>query len=125
MPAGWEHLLRIAQEEVELILATLPIPLREKAREIPVLFERVPSAGWIADGIEADSLGLFVGAAFPDEETSSQPAPPEIFLFLENLWDFSQANEAIYREELRRTYLHELGHFLGLAEDDLFDRGLE
>jgi predicted Zn-dependent protease with MMP-like domain len=30
-----------------------------------------------------------------------------------------------FRNEIRITYLHELGHYLGLDEDDLFERGLE
>jgi predicted Zn-dependent protease with MMP-like domain len=32
---------------------------------------------------------------------------------------------ATFREEVRRTYLHELGHYLGLDEDDLADRDLD
>jgi hypothetical protein len=37
----------------------------------------------------------------------------------------ADADEEIFREEVHTTYLHELGHYLGLDEDDLFDRGLE
>lgn len=55
----------------------------------------------------------------------SLPIPPQIILFLENLWDFSDGDEAIYREEIRITLLHELGHYLGLDELDLEDRGLD
>ena len=44
-------------------------------------------------------------------------------------WDQMDAwleeDEEIFREEVHTTYLHELGHYLGLDEDDLFDRGLE
>ena len=39
--------------------------------------------------------------------------------------DLLRADEAGYREEVHRTYLHELGHYLGLNEDELTDRGLE
>jgi len=35
------------------------------------------------------------------------------------------AEEDSYREEVRITFLHELGHYLGLDEGDLFQRGLE
>jgi predicted Zn-dependent protease with MMP-like domain len=51
--------------------------------------------------------------------------PPQIFLFLENIWDQAEADEDAFREEVHITYLHELGHYLGLNEDELFDRGLE
>ncbi|NCC93758.1 MAG: hypothetical protein EOM10_10815, partial [Opitutae bacterium] len=30
-----------------------------------------------------------------------------------------------YRDEVRVTYYHELGHYLGLEEGDLEERGLE
>jgi len=44
---------------------------------------------------------------------------------LESLWDAAEQDEDTFCEEVRATYLHELGHFLGLDEDDLIDRGLE
>jgi predicted Zn-dependent protease with MMP-like domain len=46
-------------------------------------------------------------------------------LFLENLWDFAEGDEKIFCEEVQTTFLHELGHFFGLDEDDLTERGLE
>jgi predicted Zn-dependent protease with MMP-like domain len=125
MPAAWEQLIATAEQEVAKIIGDLPSDLREKARAVPVTFEPVPNPGWIEDGMEADSLGLFVGPAFEDEESTGEPLPAQIILFLENLWDFAEENEGIYREELRRTYLHELGHYLGLDEDDLDQRGLQ
>ena len=125
MQADWEKLLGIAEKEVCQIINELPPALREKATGIPVTYDPKPGPSWIADGIEGDSLGLFVGPDYTEEPHTSVPLPAQIFLFLENLWDFAEANEANYRGELRRTYLHELGHFLGLDEDDLLDRDLE
>ncbi len=87
-------------------------------------FERVPNAARQTEGIEPDTLGLFTGPAFGDEEQSVSPLPPQIILFLENLWDFAEGNEEIFRAEVRTTYLHELGHYLGLDEDELTERGL-
>lgn len=111
--------------EVEAVLASLPAPLRERAHTLPVTFERRPNAAHRRDGIEPDTLGLFVGPEFADQETTALPLPPQIILFLENLWDFAEVDEQIFREEVRTTFLHELGHYLGLDEEDLFDRGLE
>ncbi|MSU56966.1 MAG: hypothetical protein EXS35_02080 [Pedosphaera sp.] len=110
-------------EEIEATLAELPAPLRERAKQLPVTFERAPNAGLVADGIEADSLGLFTGAEFVEE--GHVPLPPQIILFLENLWDFAEKDEEIFLDEVHTTYLHELGHYLGLDEDDLFERGLD
>jgi predicted Zn-dependent protease with MMP-like domain len=47
-----------------------------------------------------------------------------ITLFLDNIWDEAQADVQTFRDEVRATVLHELGHFLGLTEDELFDRDL-
>jgi len=97
--------------------------LQERARLVPVTFERVPGVELQADGIEPDTLGLFVGPDFADEE--SVPMPPQIMLFLDNLWDEAEQDEGWFVEEVRTTYLHELGHYLGLDEDELTERGLE
>jgi len=123
MTGDWKKLQSLALAEVEATLAELPAPLCEKAKQLPVTFERVPNAGLVADGIEADSLGLFTGAEFTEE--GHAPLPPQIILFLENLWDYAEGDEEIYLDEVHTTYLHELGHYLGLDEDDLFERGLE
>ena len=125
MHISWEHLHQLAQAEVARTLTALPGPLRARAQPLPVTCERVPSVALQADGIEADTLGLFTGPAFGDEELSASPLPPQIILFLENLWDFAEGDEECFRDEVRTTYLHELGHYLGLDEDELTERGLD
>jgi predicted Zn-dependent protease with MMP-like domain len=120
---NWKKMCRVASAELEATLEALPKPLRERAGKLPVTFERRPNAELQADGIELDTLGLFTGPEFADEEHG--PLPPQIILFLENLWDFAQADEEIFRAEIRTTCLHELGHYLGLDEDELTQRGLE
>jgi predicted Zn-dependent protease with MMP-like domain len=120
---NWEKLHALALDEVEATLAALPAPLRERARQLPVTFERVPNAALQADGIEPDTLGLFTGPEFADEEHSA--LPPQIILFLENIWEQAEGDEEIFRDEVHTTFLHELGHYLGLDEDELTERGLD
>ena len=50
--------------------------------------------------------------------------PPQILLFVENIWDFAEGDEDVFCEEVRVTYYHELGHYLGLEEDELNLAGL-
>jgi len=119
----WNKLRALALAEVEATVAALPGPLRERAAKLPVTFERFPNAGLQADGIEADTLGLFTGAEFAEE--GNVTLPPQIILFLENLWDFAEGDGEIFRDEVHTTYLHELGHYLGLDEDELTERGLD
>jgi predicted Zn-dependent protease with MMP-like domain len=119
----WKYLESLAAEEIDATLAELPPPLREQAQCLPVTFERRPNVGLQADGIDAETLGLFTGAEFAD--AGGTVLPPQIILFLENLWDFVEGDEESFRVEIRTTFLHELGHFFGLDEDDLTERGLE
>jgi predicted Zn-dependent protease with MMP-like domain len=119
----WEKLCLVALSEVEATIESLPEPLRMRAEKLPVIFERQPNAELQADGIEVDTLGLFTGAEFVEENDA--PMPPQIILFLKNIWELAETDEKHFREEVRTTFLHELGHYLGLDEDDLKERGLE
>jgi predicted Zn-dependent protease with MMP-like domain len=123
MKPDWKELCDLATAEVEDTLAELPRELRDRAAKLPVTFEPVPNAGLQADGIDPDVLGLFVGPEMAEEDAI--PMPSQIILFLENLWDVAEEDEKAFCDEIRTTFLHELGHFLGLDEDDLAERGLE
>ncbi len=123
MNLDWEKLCALATNEIEATLEDLPKPLRERAAKLPVTLERVPNADLQADGIAPDILGLFTGAEFADEEMI--PLPPQIILFLENIWEFAESDEESFCDEVRTTFLHELGHYLGLDEGGLIERGLE
>jgi predicted Zn-dependent protease with MMP-like domain len=123
LPPDWNTLLRLARTEVQRTLAELPEDLREPAAKLPVLYETMPSPEQADDGIAPDTLGLFIGDPIHDEGAS--PLPARIILFLENLWDFAQSDPEIFQEEVHITFLHELGHYLGLNEDEIGERGLE
>ena len=118
-----KQLEALALPEVEATLAALPAQLRELAQKLPITFERRPNRALRADGVEPDTLGLFVGPEFAEE--GAVPMPPQIILFLENLWEQAEGDEEVFRDEIHTTLLHELGHYLGLDEDGLIERGLE
>jgi predicted Zn-dependent protease with MMP-like domain len=110
---------------VEAAQKSLPAQLRPLAAAVPVHFEALPDAELIAAGFEPDILGLFTGSPHGAELNEDQPMPAEIVLFLENLWDFAEADPVVFRDEVRITYLHELGHYLGWDEEDLATRELD
>src|SRR2546427_11901050 len=105
MKINWGRLHALAVEEVEATLAAMPTPLRTRAKALPVTFERHPNRAQIRDGIEPDTLGLFVGPEFADEERATIPLPPQIILFLENLWDQAEGKEGVFRQEVHTTLL--------------------
>ena len=123
MKGHWEKLCECAEREIELLLEQLPPDLRLRARKLPILFERSPSEELQAEGIAQDTLGIFAGAELADEGVDIMP--PQIILFLENINDFAENDADRFVAEVRTTYLHELGHFLGLDEGDLSNRGLD
>ena len=117
---------RIAKTEVAALRLELPREMARRAAEVPVVMLPRPTKAMVRDdGVDPDLLGLFVGPNCAEGVESGDPLPPEILLFLENLWDYAEGDEEIFREEVRVTYYHELGHYLGLEEGDLEDRGLE
>lgn len=115
----------IARQTVTAAQRRLPAEVRAVAAGVPVSYEAVPNQGILDEGWEPDILGLFVGHEHGGELRGDVSLPPQILLFLENLWDFAEGDEAIYRDEVRLTYLHELGHYLGWDEEEVARRGLE
>ena len=122
MKMDWEKSCAVAAAEIEMTLAELPTPLRKRAEKRPVTFELIPNAGLQADGIEADTLGLFTGAEMMEEGEVVMPS--RLILFLESIHDVAGNDENAFREEIWVTFLHELVHFFGLDEADLVARSL-
>lgn len=114
---------RWARAALETLRSELPEELRARADEVPVVFFPRPTQEMLDEGLEEDLLGLFVGENRIEEDPEAMPA--EILLFLDNLWDCAEGDRNAFEEEIRVTYYHELGHYLGLEEDELADRGLE
>lgn len=112
---------------VEEAIAALPDDLRAIAEDVAVHFDDVPDADIANDPeLGPDLLGLYTGSGCPvdDGVDAFDLIPPQIMLFLKNLWDESDRNLDTFDDEVRVTYLHELGHHFGWDEDDLDVRGL-
>lgn len=114
----------MAEEVVTGVMRRLPADLREQAEGLPVTYEARPGRDLLDEGIEPDTMGLFVGPAFEDELSVGADVPSQIILFLEVIREEAEGDEAAFRREVRTTYLHELGHYLGLDEEGLEDREL-
>ncbi|MEM0965020.1 MAG: metallopeptidase family protein [Verrucomicrobiota bacterium] len=113
--------VEIAGKVVEDAVGALPPEIRAVAKAIPILLEEEMPKHLIDDGWEPDLLGMFDGADVGEEEAGQA----RILIFLRNIVDFVEGDTGEFREEVRVTLLHELGHLLGLDEEDLVRRGLE
>jgi predicted Zn-dependent protease with MMP-like domain len=120
-----ERLTKLAADAVGAAQRQLPPEIRPLARGVAVHYERAPAADVLAEGFEPDILGLFTGAPHGTELRDDNPLPPQILLYLESLWEFSEGDEETFRQEARITYLHELGHYFGWGEDEVAARGLD
>ena len=121
-----ERLEELAQRVVRVNMHHLPERIKTAVRPCRIELE------WIDDCIAAgedlpgdDLLGLFEGASLSDPTPDDLDSLPQIRLFLDSLWDYAEGDPEIFRQEVRITLLHELGHYLGLNEDQVANMGLE
>jgi len=112
--ARWESLKAEAADIVEKTVAELPPEIQAEALKVPCLFEP-------ENPDDPDLLGLYCD--FVPGEVSAANGP--IILYLATLADYCADEDIDFAEEVRLTYLHELGHHLGWDEGDLEARGLE
>jgi len=118
------HLESVASAVVERTLRRLPEPIREAAEQCSVEVTLMQHCLRAGEDLEQDLLGLFEGRTHVDEASEMIADIPRIRLFLDNLWDYAEHNRETFREEVRITLLHELGHFLGLDEAGVAALGL-
>ncbi len=116
-------------EAVEAALASLPEPVRRYLSNVAITVEDLPSD---EDLLACDPplspaiLGLFRGAPY-GQKASMDPwshLPSSIVLFQRNLERFARGRADLV-EQIGVTLIHEVGHFLGLDEDELYARGLD
>ena len=119
------QLTAIAAEVVDATITGLPEAIRDLAENVPVHYQLQPDETVQAEGFGSDILGLFTGQPHGTEYQLNDPAPPQILLYLDNIWAWTGREIAAFKEEVHLTYLHELGHYFGWDEDDLAARGLD
>ncbi|MEM7682054.1 MAG: metallopeptidase family protein [Planctomycetota bacterium] len=116
---------------LEQELADLPPQYLELMEEVPLIVEDEPGPRLLEDmgmGPDDDLCGLHWGVPLTERSVEGVPdAPDRMMLFrgpIIRLADFSLKNpspedHAELRRQVHITLLHELGHHLGLDEDDL------
>ena len=117
---GGERLAEIAEEAVRDCLAKLPMTIRVEAERIPCLMRE-----WhpdVADGDETarELLGEYIG--YEEDRVGELYGP--IVLYLRAIQLYCREEGLCFEEEVRVTYLHELGHHFGWDENDIAERGL-
>ena len=96
-------------------LLRLPAKFCEYLENVEVGVEDVPSSELIAEGLEFDLLGVYIGAT---AESDDWGFPDRVVLFQRNLENISPDRETLLAE-IRDTLLHEVGHHFGMDEETL------
>ncbi|MFH1144782.1 MAG: metallopeptidase family protein [Candidatus Eisenbacteria bacterium] len=111
------------EEAVHSARELLPENLRARLDEVPIVVEDLPPRAILdhaeGDRLTPDLLGLFVGRNLREESVFEVPGvPAAIYIFQRNLERTCSSREELVAE-IGTTLYHELGHYLGLEEDDL------
>jgi len=113
-----ERFEELALEMVDEILATLPPDLRRLAETVVLEIEDSP-----APGEGRDLLGLYEGVPVVERHADSVLLEPDRITLFQRPHAAMARTEVELRRQIRRTLIHELGHFFGFDEDELQRRG--
>lgn len=118
------------EQVADEVLSLLHPSLQRYLEDVHIYIDEVPAVELLQQfdppARPCEVLGCFTGHSLA-ERTSDDPwssLPATIVLFRRNLARLAHDRELLL-EELRITLLHEIGHFLGLDEEDLERRGLD
>jgi predicted Zn-dependent protease with MMP-like domain/predicted Zn-dependent protease len=106
-------------------VANLPRSIRERIEGVSLQIENFPSLELVrGERISPQTLGLFMGVPRTEALLTDQPLDLDrIILFKKNLEKICQDEEDLI-DQIQTTLRHEVGHYLGLDEDDLERLGL-
>ena len=118
------HLSR--REFVRLVLQAyrrLPPPVKQALHNVDVEVEEWPTSPDLSSS-EGDNalLGLYTGVPLVEREGGGPSLPDRIIIYRQTILR-SCASRGEVVQEVRTTLWHEVGHHLGLSEDDLHRLG--
>lgn len=108
---------------VEEVLDSLPEEFRERIRNVAVLVEDVPP-GQASSRFRRPRrllMGTFQGVPATKKSVFDLPVGPDYVVLYQNNIEAVCSSEAELREQIRRTVIHEFGHYFGMDEEQLKD----
>ena len=108
---------------VEEVLDSLPEKFRRRIRNVAVLVEDQPpnQPPPRAGKPRKLLLGVFHGVPTTKKSVFSLPTGPDHIVLYQHNIEAVCSSEAEIREQIRRTVIHELGHYFGMDEEQLRD----
>lgn len=109
--------------QVEKALAGIPPRFRRHLENAEIAVEGYPSERFARDHrVSPLLLGLFVGTPLSLRSFDHADLPPRILVFQRNLENLCRSRRELVRE-IGITVRHEIGHLLGMEEEELEDAG--
>ena len=112
------------EDLVEEALQELPAMFREKLENLAIMVEDQPEGQARRQHGPRLLLGIFQGIPATQKSVwDIVTAPNRIVLYQKNIEAVCR-NDAEIREQVRKTVMHELGHYFGMSEEQLRQAGL-
>jgi predicted Zn-dependent protease with MMP-like domain len=105
------------------VLDSLPTEFRSRIRNVAVLVEDFPPGQLSAlpGGPARLLLGLFHGVPMTKKSVFGLSTGPDYVVLYQKNIEAVCSSEAEIREQIRRTVIHEFGHYFGMDEEQLKD----
>ena len=105
------------------VLDSLPEEFRDRIRNVAVLLEDFPSVQLSTPSGQPKKLllGLFHGVPMTEKSVFALPTGPDYVVLYQKNIEAVCSTEAEIREQIRRTVIHEFGHYFGMDEEQLKD----
>jgi predicted Zn-dependent protease with MMP-like domain/Flp pilus assembly protein TadD len=115
----------VFQRASEDALANLPRSIREAVENVPILVRDLPEEDLLAaENVSPTILGIFIGVPRTEAALTEQARDVNrVILFKKNLEKICRTRAELV-EQIQTTLQHEIGHYLGLDDDDLERIGL-
>ena len=106
-------------------LANLPRSIREAVENVPLLIRELPAEDLLeGENVSPTILGIFIGVPRTEAALTDQARDVNrVILFKKNLEKVCRTRAELV-EQIQTTLQHEIGHYLGLDDDDLERIGL-
>lgn len=118
---NWSELEEKARAVVEACVRELPRQLRTEALAIPCLYRRYHPNAPHVDPEAMYMLGEYI--AYGDDE-GGVDGSGTIAIYIGAIAWYCEDEGFGFEDEIRKTFLHELGHHFGWGEEDVELRGL-
>ena len=120
-------MIRLSQREFDVLVQQayrqLPVNVRQNLDNVDISVEERPSPeDFDSQSEEATLFGLYTGVPLTERAGYEPALPDRIIVFRQPILESCATTEEVV-QEIRITLWHEVGHFLGLDEDDLHRLG--